>query len=90
MSNRSSIRSIAKARLEAMGVPHVNTIFGLGISPSKARHLNRNLHLRKIFSKIKQANPQPLWRRVTTGSLAGEAYKAQMNLPGKKKFKTAK
>ena len=89
MSNRASVRAIAKARLEAMGVPHINKVFGLGIKQSKAKVFNKNLHIRKIFAKIKSSHPEPLWRRVTTGSLAREGIKAQMNLPGRKKFKVA-
>lgn len=39
MSMRSSIRAIAKARLKAMGVPHVNKVLCLGIG--KRRRVRR-------------------------------------------------
>ena len=39
MSMRSSIRAIAKARLKAMGVPHVNKVLRLGMSHTHRRRI---------------------------------------------------
>lgn len=88
MSNRSSIRAIAKARLKAMGVPHVNKILGMNLSCAKARRYNRTRRGRERFEKLRSEH-QPLWRRVTTGSLARDGFIAQMDLPGKKKYRVA-
>lgn len=38
MSMRSSIRAIAKARLKAMGVPHVNKVLCLGMCHTHAQN----------------------------------------------------
>lgn len=79
MSMRSSIRAIAKARLEAMGIPHVNKVLCLGISHTQVRNLQRTSQGRKMLLKI-QKQSQPLWRRVTSGRLAREGYNAQMGI----------
>lgn len=89
MSNRSSVRAIAKARLEAMGVPHINKIFGMNLSHTKNYNYQRTFTGRKILEKLRKDH-EPVWRRVTTGSLAADGYKAQMNLPGKKKYRIAR
>lgn len=79
MSMRSSIRAIAKARLKAMGVPHVNKVLCLGMPHTQEQNLQRTSQGRKILSKI-QKQHQPLWRRVTSGRLAREGYNAQMGI----------
>ncbi|MBQ8707851.1 MAG: hypothetical protein IJ523_07180 [Succinivibrionaceae bacterium] len=88
MSQRSSMRSIAKARLQAMGVPHVNRVMGLGLSNSKNRKMQRTSQGRKQLANI-QKKHIPVWRRVTTGSLAREGFKAQMGIGKKRRFRVA-
>jgi len=88
MSQRSSMRSIAKARLQAMGVPHVNKVMGLGLSNSKNRRMQRTSQGRKQLANI-QKKHIPVWRRVTTGSLAREGFKAQMGIGKKRRFRVA-
>ena len=88
MSQRSSMRSIAKARLQAMGVPHVNKVMGLGLSNSKNRRMQRTSQGRKQLARI-QKKHIPVWRRVTTGSLAREGFKAQMGIGKKRRFRVA-
>lgn len=88
MSQRSSMRSIAKARLQAMGVPHVNVVMGLGLSNSKNRRMQRTSQGRKQLANI-QKKHIPVWRRVTTGSLAREGFKAQMGIGKKRRFRVA-
>ncbi len=79
MSMRSSIRAIAKARLKAMGVPHVNKVLRLGMSHTQTQNLQRTRQGRKRLSMI-QKQHQPLWRRVTSGRLAKDGYNAQMGI----------
>ena len=79
MSMRSSIRAIAKARLRAMGVPHVNKVLYLGMSHTQEQNLQRTSQGCKMLSKI-QKQHQPLWRRVTSGRLAREGYHTQMGI----------
>lgn len=79
MSMRSSIRAIAKARLKAMEVPHVNKVLCLGMCHTQAQNLQRTSHGRKMLLKI-QKQHQPLWRRVTSGKLASEGYNVQMGI----------
>lgn len=88
MSQRSSMRSIAKARLQAMGVSHVNEVMGLGLSNSKNRRMQRTSQGRKQLANI-QKKHIPVWRRVTTGSLAREGFKAQMGIGKKRRFRVA-
>lgn len=88
MSQRSSMRSIAKARLHAMGVPKVNKVMGLGLSNSKNRKMQRTSQGRKRLANI-QNKHIPVWRRVTTGSLAREGFMAQMGIGKKRKFRVA-
>lgn len=88
MSNRSLVRSIAKARLEAMGVPHVNKVMGLGLSHTKNRRLQKTFTGRKLLDRIHK-NHIPLWRRVTSGSLAMDGYRAQMGIGKKCKYSVA-
>lgn len=88
MSQRSSMRSIAKARLQAMGVPNVNEVMGLGLSNSKNRRMQRTSQGRKQLANI-QKKHIPVWRRVTTGSLAREGFKAQMGIGKKRRFRVA-
>jgi hypothetical protein len=82
------MRSIAKARLQAMGVPHVNKVMGLGLSNSKNRRMQRTSQGRKQLANI-QKKHIPVWRRVTTGSLAREGFKAQMGIGKKRRFRVA-
>ena len=89
MSQRSSVRQIAKARLKAMGVPHINDILGLGLRNSRNRRLQRTSQGRKLLAKI-QREHQPVWRRVTSGSLAREGYNAQMGIGKKRRFRVAR
>lgn len=86
MSIRSSIRAIAKARLKAMGVPHVNKVLCLGMSHTQEQNLQRTSQGRKMLSKI-QKQCQPLWRRVTSGRLAKDGYNAQMGIGKRRRFR---
>lgn len=88
MSQRSMVRSIAKARLEAMGVPHVNKVMGLGLSHTKNRRLQKTFTGRKFLDKIRKDHI-PVWRRVTCGSLAKDGYRAQMGIGKKRKYRVA-
>ena len=89
MSQRSSVRAIAKARLKAMGVPHVNKVLGLGLSHTKDQNYQRTYKGRKHLAQI-QKQHQPLWRRVTSGSLAKDGYNAQMGIGRKRRFAVAR
>lgn len=82
MSMRSSIRAIAKARLKAMGVPHVNKVLCLGMSHTQEQNLQRTSQGRKMLSKI-----QKQWRRVTSGRLAKDGYNAQMGIGKRRRFR---
>lgn len=86
MSQRSMVRSIAKARLEAMGVPHVNKVMGLGLSHTKNRRLQKTFTGRKILDRIHKYHIHPAWRRVTSGSLATDGYRAQIGVGKKRKY----
>lgn len=88
MSQRASVRRIAKARLHAMGVPHVNKVMGLGLSQSKNRKLQRTFAGRRLLKKL-QDKHIPVWRRVTTGSLATDGFNAQMGIGKKRKYRIA-
>ena len=88
MSQRASVRSIAKARLQAMGVPHINKIMGLGLSNSRNRKMQRTTQGRKLLAGI-QKKHQPVWRRVTSGSLARDGYNAQMGIGKKRRWRVA-
>lgn len=88
MSQRASVRAIAKARLQAMGVPRVNRVMGLGLSHAKNRKLQRTSQGRKQLAKI-QKQHVPVWRRVTTGSLAVDGYRAQMGIGKRRRFRVA-
>lgn len=85
MSQRSIVRSIAKARLKAMGIPHVNKIMGLGLTHTKNRNLQKTFVGRKLLDKIRE-NHISVWRRVTSGNLAKEDYRAQMGIGKKRKY----
>jgi hypothetical protein len=82
------MRFIAKSRLHVMGVPMVNTIMGLGLSNSRNRRLQRTRIGRKLLDML-QKRHQPVWRRVTTGSLAKDGYRAQMGIGRKRRFRVA-
>lgn len=57
MSMRSSIRAIAKARLKAMGVPHVNKVLRLGMSHTQTQNLQRTRQGRQAaFNDSKAAS----------------------------------
>lgn len=84
MSLRSSIRVIAKARLAAMGVPHVNKILGMNFSHTRNYNLQRTSRGRKRLATL-QKEHAPLWHRVTSGSLARDGYSAQMGLGCKRR-----
>lgn len=86
MSMRSSIRAVAKARLKAMDVPHVNKVLGLGMCHTHAQNLQRTSQGRKALSKIQKLH-QPLWRRVTSGRLAKKGYNAQMGIGKRRRFR---
>lgn len=88
MSRRASIRAIAKARLQAMGVPHVNKVMGMRLSHTRNRKLQRTNQGRKQLAKI-QKQHIPVWRRVTMGSLAQDGYRAQMGIGRKRRFRVA-
>ena len=88
MSQRSMVRSIAKARLEAMGVPHVNKVMGLGLSHTKNRRLQKTFIGRKLLDRIRKDHI-PVWRSVTSGSLANDGYRAQMGIGKKRKYRVA-
>lgn len=88
MSMRSSIRAIAKARLKAMSVPHVNKVLCLGMCHTHAQNLQHTSQGRKALSKI-QKQHQPLWRRVTSGRLAKEGYNAQMGIGKRRRVRRA-
>ena len=89
MSQRASVRAIAKARLQAMGVPHINKILGLGMSHTKAQNLQRTERGKKLFAKIHEQH-QPVWRRVTIGSLAKDGYRAQMGIGRRRGYRIAR
>lgn len=88
MSQRSIIRSIAKARLKAMDVPHVNKIMGLGMSHTMNQNLQRTYTGKRVLEKIHKQH-EPIWRRVTSGSLAKDGYRAQMGIGKKRRFRVA-
>lgn len=88
MSQRSLIRAIAKARLQAMGVPHVNRVMGLGLSHTRNQNMQRTTQGRKLLTKLRKWHV-PVWRRVTTGSLAKDGYRAQMGIGKKRRFRIA-
>lgn len=88
MSNRSMVRSIAKARLEAMGISHINKVIGLGMSHTKNRRLQRTFRGRKLLDRIHKDHI-PVWRLVTSGSLADDGYRAQMGIGKKRKYRVA-
>lgn len=88
MSQRSLIRSIAKARLKAMGVPHVNKIMGLGMSHTMNQNLQRTYTGKRVLEKIHKQH-EPIWRRVTSGRLAKDGYRAQMGIGKKRRFRVA-
>lgn len=88
MSQRAYVRAIAKARLKAMGVPHVNKVMGLGLSHTRNRNMQRTSQGRKQLAKI-QKQHQSVWRRVTNGSLAADGYRAQMGIGRKRRFRVA-
>ena len=77
---RQSVRSIAKARLEAMNVPHINKVFGMNLSHTKNRKYQKSTGL---LEKLRKEHP-PLWRRVTNGSLAQKGREAQFQQLHKK------
>lgn len=88
MSQRSLIRSIAKARLKAMDVPHVNKIMGLGMSHTMNQNMQRTGTGKRVLEKIHKKH-EPIWRRVTSGSLAKDGYRAQMGIGKKRRFRVA-
>lgn len=87
-SQRHLLRSVAKARLHAMGVPHVNKVMGLGMSHTRNTNLQRTRRGRALLAKIQEKH-QPVWRRVTTGSLAKDGYRAQMGIGKKRRWRVA-
>jgi hypothetical protein len=71
-----------------MGVPHINKIMGLGLSNSRNRKMQRISQGRKLLAGI-QKKHQPVWRRVTSGSLARDGYNAQMGIGKKRRWRVA-
>ena len=88
MSQRSSMRAIAKARLQAMGVPHVNKVMGLGLSHTSNQNMQRTQKGRELLKRITKQH-EPVWRRVTSGRLSNDGYKAQMGIGRKRRFRVA-
>ena len=82
---RSDVRFIAKQRLEAMGVQHVNKVFGMRMKNSKNRKLQKTYANRHLLKKILDKY-QPLWKRVTTGDLAADGFKAFMGIGKRKRY----
>lgn len=89
MSQRASVRTIAKARLKVMSVPHVNKVMGLGLSHTRNQNMQRTSQGRKHLEQIRKQHP-PVWRRVTSGTLAADGYRAQMGIGRKRRFRAAK
>lgn len=88
MSQRAFVRAIAKARMKAMDVPHVNRAIGLRMSHTRNQNLQRTRGGRKQLMKIQKQYP-PLWRRVTSGTLAADGYRAQIGIGRKRRFRVA-
>ena len=60
MSQRASVRAIAKARLKAMGVPHVNKVMGLGLSHTRNQNMQRTSQGRKqLAAHLKLVHVRP-------------------------------
>lgn len=72
---RKYLREIAKARLKAMGIEHVNKRFGMGMKNSQARKLQRTYAGRKRLDFIRSTK-EPVWRAVIFGSMAKDGRKA--------------
>lgn len=88
MSQRTYVRTIAKARLEAMGISHVNRVMGLGLSHTFNQNMQRTSQGRKQLAKIRKQR-QPLWRRVTGGDMSADGYRAQIGIGRKRKLHAA-
>ena len=76
---RKYLRNIAKARLKAMGVQHVNKNLGNGLKSINKKHF-RNSRRRRAMIALYRKYHQGLWREVLFGRLAWDGYKAQMNI----------
>jgi len=77
MGMRKYYRSIAKARMKAMGVKP--SMLNSGIMPhgGRLRKLERGQSGRKYLQKLREKKVAR-WRRVLFGDLADDAYKAQI------------
>ena len=78
MGMRKYQRSVAKARLKALGVGNVNRKMAgrVRLGHGKARKMQRTMCNRVRLSEIKKAGIQN-WRRVLWGELSTEAYMRQ-------------
>lgn len=83
--SRKITRGIAKERLRAMGVKHVNKNLGQGLSQHKNKVYQRTEYGRYLIAKFAKEHP-PLWRRVTTGDLAKAGYRAQFGIGPKRRY----
>lgn len=89
MSNRQLLRSVAKARLKAMGVEHVNDCLNVGMSHTKNQNLQRTKTGRALLAKLQKRYP-PMWLRITVGDLAKEGYNAQMGIGKRRKYRVVR
>ena len=76
---RKYLRDIAKARLKAMGVQHVNHHFGNGMRSANEKGYRNSRTHRAAMARYRKLR-MPLWREVLFGRLAWDGYKAQMNI----------
>lgn len=76
MSIRKHLRTIAKARMAAMGVERVNRKMGAHWGQSEVRKLMRRGNGKKLLAKMR-AEKVPNWRRVISGDLSKDGRRAQ-------------
>lgn len=76
MSMRKHLRTIAKARMAAMGIEHVNKKMGRHWSQHVVSTYMRRESGKKLLRKIR-ARYVPFWRRVISGNLAKDGRRAQ-------------
>ena len=57
MSNRQLLRSVAKARLKAMGVEHVNDCLNVGMRHTRNQNLQRTSRGRALLAKLQKKYP---------------------------------
>ena len=86
MCNRKQLRLIAKARLEAMGVEHVNKALGVGMSHTKNRNLQKTKTGRALLADYREKY-QPLWLQVTVGDMAEAGHNAQLGIGSVPKYR---